>query len=269
MDFQLASDAVSVGYRLESFAEIGSTNAEALARAEAGDKGPLWLVTRNQTAGRGRRGRSWASTDGNLAATLLLSVPVRADVAATLGFAAGLAALDALEASVGVREGGPGSERTSFALKWPNDVLWSGAKIAGILLEARPGMDATVVAIGIGINVTAAPAGTAYQVASLAEIRPAAKAADLFKALSRAWVARFSAWQAGGPGFVGLRSAWMARAAGLGGSIAVDRGDGTLVRGIYETVDPSGHLVVRSDDGSMETIAAGDVHFGAAATVRS
>lgn len=273
MTFRLAPVAVSNGFRLESFPEIGSTNAEALLRAAAGEGGPLWLVTGHQTAGRGRRGRNWSSSDGNLAATLLLTVPVRADIAATLGFAAGLAAVDAFQTvcsagNHGVSGGGQPGGEGGFALKWPNDVLWSGAKMAGILLEARPGFEATTVAIGIGVNVTATPANTPYRAASLSEIDPGVTAERLFTALSAAWVSRFSAWQAG-PGFAGLRADWIARATGIGGPISVDRGDGAPIRGIFETVDAAGHLVVRTADGHLETIAAGDVHFGTAATVRS
>ncbi|MGG6495957.1 UNVERIFIED_CONTAM: biotin--[acetyl-CoA-carboxylase] ligase, partial [Bacteroidetes bacterium 56_B9] len=84
--------------RLEAFESIGSTNAEALSRARAGERGPLWLVTDRQTAGRGRRDRAWESPVGNLAASVLEVMDVTPAVAATLGFAAGVALERALQA---------------------------------------------------------------------------------------------------------------------------------------------------------------------------
>ena len=122
---------------------VGSTNAEALVRARAGDLGPLWITARVQTAGRGRRGRTWTSPSGNLYATLLLGDPGPAAVAPQLSFVAALAVHDAIVAAAG-------QHALSLMLKWPNDVLCNDAKLAGILIEGegRP----LAVAIGIGVN---------------------------------------------------------------------------------------------------------------------
>src|SRR3954452_19583600 len=97
MTFTLGSRAISAGHRLAAFNSIGSTNAEALARARAGERGPIWFVTSEQTAGRGRRQRAWVAPRGNLAASILEVMDVAASVAATLGFAAGLAEEAALQ----------------------------------------------------------------------------------------------------------------------------------------------------------------------------
>src|SRR3954467_8099345 len=91
MTFSLGPRAVSAGYRLAAFDRIGSTNAEALARARDGERGPVWFVTSEQTAGRGRRHRPWIAPRGNLASSVLEVMDVSPAVAATLGFAAGLA----------------------------------------------------------------------------------------------------------------------------------------------------------------------------------
>src|SRR6195952_4293215 len=91
MAFSLGSRAVAAGYRLASFDSIGSTNAEAVARARRGECGPIWFVTSEQTAGRGRRNRPWIAPRGNLASSILEVIHVSPAVAATLGFAAGLA----------------------------------------------------------------------------------------------------------------------------------------------------------------------------------
>src|SRR6201997_2001079 len=96
MPFPLGPRATSTGYRLAAFDQIGSTNAEALTRARAGERGPIWLVTSEQTAGRGRRHRAWIAPRGNLASSILELIDISPAVAATLGFAAGLALEQAL-----------------------------------------------------------------------------------------------------------------------------------------------------------------------------
>lgn len=272
MGFRLGPKARSAGYRLESFPEVGSTNAEALKCAEAGDEGPAWFVSKRQTAGRGRRGRAWATPEGNLAASLLLTVDTAADVAASLGFAASLALTDALDRIGGGRRiaialDGGDHAGGRFALKWPNDVLYSGAKLAGILLEARANPHGTTVAIGIGVNVVSAPAEATYPATFLAEVGVQATPEELFEALAEAWVDRQAQWETA-RGFAHLREAWIGRASGLGSEIAVSLGE-RVVRGTFETVDEAGRLVILTDDGRQETISAGDVHFGAAATVRA
>src|SRR3954451_2874904 len=96
MTFSLGPRAVSAGYSFAAFDRVGSTNAEALARARDGERGPLWLVTSEQTAGRGRRYRPWIAPRGNLASSILEVMDVPPSTAATLGFAAGLALVEAL-----------------------------------------------------------------------------------------------------------------------------------------------------------------------------
>src|SRR6202521_1548653 len=136
MAFTLGPRANSAGYRLAAFDQIGSTNAEAQARARAGEGGPIWFVTSEQTAGRGRRHRAWIAPRGNLASSVLEAMNVSPAVAATLGFAAGLA-LEAAVRRVSVEAAlrSAGSAPMEFSLKWPNDVLAGQQKLAGILLE--------------------------------------------------------------------------------------------------------------------------------------
>src|SRR5271168_4874507 len=136
MPFTLGTRAASAGYGLTAFDRIGSTNTEAMARARDGESGPMWFVTTEQTAGRGRRNRPWVAPRGNLASSILEVIDVAPAVAATLGFAAGLAleaALRKLSVEAALRS--PGSEDLRFSLKWPNDVLAGSRKLAGILLE--------------------------------------------------------------------------------------------------------------------------------------
>jgi BirA family biotin operon repressor/biotin-[acetyl-CoA-carboxylase] ligase len=271
MAFALAPTALAADYRLEAHDSVGSTNALALERAAAGDQGRLWIVSKRQESGRGRRGRVWATPEGNLAATLLLVENYELKQAATLGFVAGLALADALDAVVPDRGiliaadgGGQAGRGDRFELKWPNDVLSNGAKLAGILLESSllPG-NRVALAIGIGVNVVAHPEDVPYPAVSLKALGFTGGAEDLFLALSDAWAENISVWN-GGAGLAAIRQRWLSRAAGLGSEVAV-RVEGNVVRGVFETIDEDCRFVIRAGGGVVK-IAAGDVHFGAVAS---
>lgn len=274
MAFRLSSQAERAGYRLEGFETIGSTNLVALERARAGDPGPLWLAALSQDAGRGRGGRNWASARGNLAATLLLVMPPPLKDAAVLGFVAGLALADALEAvmppsarlSVGADAGAiAGGGR--FRLKWPNDLLADGAKLSGILLESLVLPDGRfALAIGIGVNVVTHPDDVPYPATSLRALGSDCDAETLFLALSDAWLAHYTVWNEG-RGIAEIRRRWLARAAGVGGEVAV-RSGGEVLRGTFETIDEECRFVIRDAHGGRRALSAGEVHFGAVATVR-
>ena len=152
-----------------------------------------------------------------------------------------------------------------FNLKWPNDVLASGAKLAGLLLEAehRPRGGRAVV-MGFGVNVAATPQGLPYRATCLRQMRYDTRAEDLFVQLTDTVVDAARLWD-GGRGFSGIRERWIADAAGIGAPVSVRTGD-TLVHGIFETIDEAGRLVVRSEDGTRRTVTAGEVHLGTAAT---
>lgn len=272
MEFRLSPTAIDAGYRLEAHDTVDSTNALALEHAATGDACRLWVVARQQLKGRGRRGREWATPHGNLAASLLIVSDGDLAPLATLGFVAGLALADALEAvapdvpvSVGIDGGGATGNR--YELKWPNDVLANGAKLSGILLEsARLESGGHGLAIGIGVNVAAHPPDTPYPATSLRELGSACAAEDLFFALSDAWTQHYRVWN-GAAGMARIRELWLRRAAGIGSEIAV-RHEGAVHRGIFETIDEQCRIVVREESGQAHHVAAGDVHFGAVATVR-
>ena len=153
-----------------------------------------------------------------------------------------------------------------FELKWPNDVLASGAKLAGILLESTMiTEDRSAIAVGIGVNVAAYPEDVPYPATSLKALGSSCDAATLFLALSDAWSQTMRMWDEG-RGLARIRRLWLARAAGLGGEVAV-RVDGRVVRGVFETIDEDCRFVIREDGGTKIAIAAGDVHFGAVASV--
>ena len=275
-NFQLGGTARAAGYRLAGYDSIGSTNSEALTAASAGDPGGIWFAALQQTSGRGRRGRPWESPVGNLAASLLIVPDADPAVAATLGFVAGVALNRALSSilpagllKVGIdgADGDIAGAHARIALKWPNDVLADGAKLAGILLEAQKRPDGRhAIVIGIGVNVVAAPTGLPYPAVSLAELGIARSAEAVFEALSDAWVDCFSMWR-DGLGIAAILALWRRSAAGIGAPVAVSR-SGDVVRGIFESIDEAGRLIVRADDQTRIAITAGDVHFGATASSR-
>jgi BirA family biotin operon repressor/biotin-[acetyl-CoA-carboxylase] ligase len=244
---ELAPGVAAAGVGLIACETVGSTNSEALAHARAGEKGPLWITARAQTAGRGRRGRTWISERGNLYATLLLTDPAPPERAAQLSFVAALATHDAIAACAP-------SLLARLGFKWPNDVLLDGAKLAGILIEAE-GTRPLLVAVGIGVNCRHHPAGTDYAATDLAAAGAAVTVEDLFKALSVAMAHRLREWEGG---FASTRAGWLARAGGLGGELTARLGARNLT-GRFETLDEAGRLVLRRPDGGVETIAAGEV----------
>jgi BirA family biotin operon repressor/biotin-[acetyl-CoA-carboxylase] ligase len=267
MAFTLGPRAVSAGYRLAAFESIGSTNVEALSRARDGERGPIWFVTSEQTAGRGRRNRPWVAPRGNLASSVLEVIDMPPATAATLGFAAGLAIETALrKVSVEASLRAAGSDPMQFSLKWPNDVLAGRQKLVGILLEAEVvANDRLAVVVGIGTNVVAAPEGTPTPATSLAALGVHVGAEDVFAALSDAWTEFRGVWDLG-RGFGEIRRRWLERASGLGQPVSVMAG-GAAIEGIFDTIDEAGCLVVRRPDGRRVPISAGDVYFGGAASV--
>jgi BirA family biotin operon repressor/biotin-[acetyl-CoA-carboxylase] ligase len=235
---------------------VDSTNAEA-ARLAPSLTGPCWILASEQTGGRGRRGRAWASPPGNFHATLALPPPPGGPQAAALrSFVAALALREALAEVAG--------SPAPFALKWPNDVLCNGGKVAGILLEgAGEGGRVAHLAIGIGVNLIAAPdpemiePGAVPPVTLLAETGRRVVPAALLDVLAPA----FAHWDAvlERQGFAPLRAEWLAHAARLGERITARTGS-TTREGVFETLDDSGALVLRTARG-RETVPAAEIFF--------
>jgi BirA family biotin operon repressor/biotin-[acetyl-CoA-carboxylase] ligase len=266
MTFSLGPRASSAAYRLAAFDHIGSTNSEALACARRGERGPIWLVASEQTAGRGRRNRPWFAPRGNLYCSVLELIDISPAVAATLGFAAGLALESVLrQVSVEASLRSAGSDTMKFLLKWPNDLLCGPNKLAGILLEAEAVADhGLAVVVGIGTNVVSAPEGTPTPATSLAALGVNVSAEELFGALSDAWVEYRGIWDRG-RGFGEIRRKWLERAAGLGQPVSIRSGAATI-SGTFDSINDAGCLMVATSDGNRIPISAGDVYFGSAAS---
>ena len=243
---------VPSGYAVASFEEIDSTNEEARRRALAGERGPVWIWARRQTAGRGRRGRTWESPAGNLMTTLLIAPGVGASEAARLSFVAALAVHD-LAARY--------ARHAAVRVKWPNDVLVNGRKVAGILLETAGEESLGVLpwlAIGIGVNLVHGPAEALFPATTLGEHGPAPSADEALAELAEAWETRFRVWRVSG--FAAIREAWLEVAAGLGQPIEV-RLAGETLSGRFETLMPDGALSLLLPSGSRRAITAGEVFF--------
>jgi BirA family biotin operon repressor/biotin-[acetyl-CoA-carboxylase] ligase len=233
------------GYGLKAYDELDSTNAEA-RRLASTQTAPLWITAIRQTAGRGRRGRAWESPSGNLAATLLIRPERPLEQWAQLSFAAAIATAD-MAAQF--------APQARMTVKWPNDVLGDGRKVAGILLEAvGPSL-----AIGIGVNLAAYPGDTEFPAISLAALggKPILPPQAL-GVLAQNFAGWYEVWRA--DGFAPIRDAWLARAAGLGQRIRARLPDREQM-GIFEGIDADGALLL-TEAGRTTVIAAGDVFFG-------
>jgi BirA family biotin operon repressor/biotin-[acetyl-CoA-carboxylase] ligase len=236
------------GVRHIAYETLGSTNAEALTLARAGERGPLWITASSQSAGRGRRGSAWASPPGNLYASLLLSEPSPKPLAPQLSFVAALALHDAL-CDCAPRLG------PLFKVKWPNDLLLGPDKLAGILIEGESG-PAFAVVIGFGVNCTNHPRDTVFPANNLSLAGALVTPEALFAALSAAMLRRLAQWQSGA-GFATIRADWLARAAGLGEDIRVRLPEREL-RGRFHGLDEGGRLQVEQPSG-LATVTAGEV----------
>ena len=241
------------GYGRRVLAEVDSTNAEAARLADT-LAGPEWICALRQTAARGRRGRPWANPPGNFAATLVFRPEGDARQVALRSFVAALALHDALAALT--------RAEAALSLKWPNDVLLSGGKVAGILLEYPAGSGGPL-AIGVGVNLIAAPGAEAVEpgavppVSVLAETGVRLSPEAMLDALAEAYARHEAALVT--YGFGPIREAWLARAARIGEVITARTGREER-RGTFETVDDDGNLVLKTAEGRVR-IAAADVFF--------
>lgn len=243
------------GYGLRILDRVDSTLNEA-ARIAPDLRGPEWILAHEQTAARGRRGRAWANPAGNLAAALVLPVEDAPERAALRSFVAALALLEAGVAVTGRAE--------CFALKWPNDVLLNGGKLAGILLESvGSGRALAHLAIGIGVNLKHAPdaadvePGAVRPVSLLSETGTSVESEDFLTPLAAAFARleqQFTRY-----GFEPIRELWLSHAARLGEEVTA-RTAHSETRGRFVTVDGQGNLVLETQNGRV-SIPAADVYF--------
>lgn len=238
--------------------ETASTNKDAMRLALSGEKLPLWVSAERQSAGRGRAGRTWVSSAGNLHASVALCVTAPPASAGQLALVSGLALYEAVRAVV------PPAKNICLRLKWPNDLLIGAAKIGGILVEsttARGGSEVIAV-IGFGLNIESSPNDLGREVTSLKAAGAKTASDALLETLAQEldlWLERWDDAR----GFEAIRSAWMERAGPAGERITINSGQGQ-VHGTYQGLNETGGLVAEVE-GRRETITFGDVSLAAAA----
>ncbi len=243
------------GYGLHVLDEVDSTLNEA-ARLAPTLSGPVWIMAHHQTTARGRRGRAWIVPPDNLSATLVMRPEGGPEGAALRSFVTALALFDTIADLIGRTDG--------VSLKWPNDVLLNGGKLAGILLEsAGSGGDVGYLAIGVGVNLASAPPMSEVE---LGAVRPVSLAEEIGVRVTPEDALSLLAHhfdryerQMRDFGFEPIRTAWLARAARLGEVITARTG-AAETRGTFRTVDSDGNLVLETAKGSV-TIPAADIYF--------
>jgi BirA family biotin operon repressor/biotin-[acetyl-CoA-carboxylase] ligase len=225
-----------------------STNAVLLARAEAGAPSGSVVITREQTAGRGRRGRQWIASPGDSLAFSLLWRFAPGTAPAGLSLAVGLAVAKAM-ARVGADD---------TALKWPNDILRDGRKLGGILIELVPGTPhAAVIGIGLNLHLPAAmPVELRELSAALCEPDATADENTLYAILLGELLTVLEAFAASG--FAPMRDEWMARNAYADASVTLLSDFGAPRSGICRGADTDGALLFEAD-GRVERILSGEV----------
>jgi BirA family biotin operon repressor/biotin-[acetyl-CoA-carboxylase] ligase len=240
--------------RVLNFQSLDSTNEEALRQLAAGAQAPLWIVAEEQTKGRGRGGRHWQSPRGNLYASLLLRLNVSATIATQLSFVAALATYDAISPELAA------AQIPGLRLKWPNDLMLNGAKIAGILIEslAAPGGEGLAAIVGIGVNVSVVPAIPERPAGAIG--REPAACARVSAALRDAFAAWLERWDEG-QGFPPIREAWLALAHAPGEPISVNL-NGTSIRGRFHSLGEGGALELETAPGVVISVNAGDIYPG-------
>ncbi len=232
---------------IETLSVTGSTNADLAARLRAGerlDEG-FWLVAERQEAGRGRQGRDWFDGAGNfMGSTLVRLLPCDPPITG-LPFVAGLAVYEAVAGFV--------VHKQALQLKWPNDLMLAGAKLAGILLER---VDDCVI-VGIGVNLAQAPQLPDRKTAALSDLGPPPEPAMFALRLEQSLTAELERWRSFG--MKALLARWASVAHPEGTPLAVHEQGGETVTGTFSGLEESGALRLRLADGSARVIHAGDV----------
>lgn len=241
-------------YRLITFDEIDSTNKEALRLAKEDIAQNLVIFTQCQTGGYGRYGRTWESGEGNLAMSILLKADDVADIQSQLSFVAGLSVYSAIRQTILAK-----NIAVEMLLKWPNDVLINGNKIAGILLQSIKYNDKQYLTIGIGANVNYTPRVENKKVTSLQELDLNISARDLLDLIMHYFIYYDDLWRK--EGFVEIRDLWLEKTFKAGEVISFSDGVVRII-GQFMDVDSEGAIRIRMQSGEIYRQTSGEVFLG-------
>lgn len=232
---------------IETVAETGSTNADLAARLRGGEAVPEdhWLVADRQNAGRGRQGRAWSTGERNFMGSTIVHLDGREPAPQSLALAVGLAVYETVLSHMLVP--------ARLELKWPNDLLLAGGKLAGILLE-RVG---NAIIVGIGVNITKAPVVMGQKIVSLGQFGPAPDRDSFARDLAASFAREVERWRS--DGLPQLLARWTAAAHPEGTRLSVHVGEEGRMEGEFAGLAPDGALRLRLEDGSLQVIHAGDV----------
>lgn len=233
----------------EFVSETGSTNADLVKRIKYGEIVPegRWLIADRQSEGRGRQGRTWLDAKGNFMGSTVVSLTGDIAPATTLSFASALAVYETVLPRL--------SDPRLIQLKWPNDLLLTGEKFCGILLE-RAGDYAV---IGIGVNLAATPVLADRKASAIAAAGPAPQRDDFARDLAANLEIEIERWRTFGT--LPLLNRWQAAAHPPGTVLRVHDGNSNVRLGCYEGLENDGALRLRLEDGSIHVIRAGDVEI--------
>lgn len=232
---------------IQFVAETGSTNADLLARLNAGEalREGEWLIARRQTAGRGRQGRNWFDGSGNFMGSCIVRPGPNDPAPHTLALMTALAVYETILPYC--------PDPSVLTLKWPNDLLLKGAKLVGILLESTK----DCVVVGIGVNLRIAPDLPDRSTRALTDVTVPPSVDDFAARMEANFDIELDRWRSHGSELLLRR--WQVAAHPHGTSLSVHDPGGEKLHGTFAGLDPQGSLLLRGDDGKTRTIHAGDV----------
>ena len=241
-------------YNFLIFEKIDSTNSEAVRLVKSGISGNFVILASSQTMGRGRRGKQWCSAAGNLYVSLLLDKNILIEKQPQLSFVTALAAYETIKYLAKKSK-----IILDIKLKWPNDILINGKKVAGILLESLNFEQKNYLIIGLGINIKASPQNIDQLTTNLTmEGIAEGNLIELLNIFMHYFEQYFLDWHH--QGFSKFRHNWLKKAYKLKKQITIDNGR-TRVSGIFQDLDFDGSIIVKDNYGLVHNLSAGEVFF--------
>lgn len=247
----MAFVSLPLGYRLYTFDVVTSTMDEAHQLAQQGEPEKTLVVAGRQTKGRGRRGRPWISAPGNLHLSLIFRPKGTLDLCTPFSFILCLAIGHSLHKIL------PPSLPVFY--KWPNDIVVSGAKIGGVLLEAETTTTTGAVKWligGVGVNVVDAPKECPFPTISLKDMGINIKSKDLLLPFCLELQSLLTLWRS--EGFSAIRALWLKQAYGLDTPLVV-QGVHQIIKGVFSDLDTDGSLILKTASGEKKKILTGDI----------